>query len=580
MGMLNNFRSGYNALKKGEFGKFMWEDVFGIEYSSPNELHLHLAFVPLARVKVTQKGKKEDTQREFVGSFVPELYLLANSNNLKTQIEFQQWAKKQKEAGKDNGYLQLKAEKPELFKALFVVNEKQQVIKRTPFELAIIASKNRDYIASHVKEEYKWRLKQHLVLPPLESKLTALPQFLPHLNKMGLEIANDPAIPNSTTIDLSNQLRIAPARQKLIHFLMPWMGLFATTGAVLTLGVTSPIFFAFVALATYFVTHQINMFDYFDRAVALSRALGWMASNDFKWIDGFSLKNTLSSIIKLGLIGLITGLTALGLMSGLMAIPMATLGIPLLAQQALAAVITSSTAVGAFIGLVSLTKFIYGITFSNKEAHICPDAVRRLPVVDKAPKLRYRSQLDAKIEKLADAEKTLKIENSGLKKRNQKLMGSCQRRLKRLNAAKEKNTRLEKKLAGFGQAKEAISNLRTQLNTLSKKNEILAKRVQQDNRQQAKIDQLVQTLEHSQKSLNQQVQICQGLQNQVAPAKKILQGYANKKKIEYKGQTYNSDVDFGPVIADIVDRTTTKYDAILTAVEDRVKHSRKCRSKK
>ncbi len=246
--------------KNGALGA-VFASWFDIENAAPPTRYLYIAYVPL----YFKQGNKITP----IGSFIPELYELANA---------------------PMGSLQ------------------NQPPDKSPFELAVVPSLHEADIVKRVKQEYYYRRDHKLALPTPISKLRIIPDYLKNLPMVVDE--NDDTVqglvlkqsspPRGIYINLKNPPEKASTLEKILHFSAWWLAWLVTLSASFVI-FGSPWAVALGAIVMYFAKITGNEFDMFDKAEALYRDLSWIFYMPWKSKAGFkfSLQNTFMTLCKL-----------------------------------------------------------------------------------------------------------------------------------------------------------------------------------------------------------------------------------------------------------------------------------------
>lgn len=377
-------QSTWQSLRTKGLGKFLWDRY--IEEAAPTERHIDVAYVPIQRM---ENDKVVD-----LGVVVPELYMIAQAGILPAQVKAKKHLGKALEQLNDADRQKLLAEKPALYKALFLANGQM----KSAFELSVISSYHRAYIQASLSQTYFWLRKNGFNWPNTLSKVRAVPDYLAGLEKVGLCVKNDghaatkPAQEptsgeycfgaHSVRLSIKNPPELASKREKIMHFLGPWFAWFVTLSATVAVtGATSPVLLLAYALGTYIAMECANEFGMFDTAESLYRDIGWMISKEYAGFGKFSFKNALHALVQIAAIGFIAYGAASAAFAGILALPFLQ-AIPQVALG-LASFFASVAAIGASVGLSAATRYIRGISIYDNQIPLNAEEAARLRVVTK-----------------------------------------------------------------------------------------------------------------------------------------------------------------------------------------------------
>lgn len=377
-------QSNWLSLKVKGLGKYLWDRY--IEEAAPTERHIDVAYVPIQR--------KENDKVIDVGVVVPELYMIAQAGILPAQVKAKQFLAKDLDKLNDTDKQKLLAEKPAIYKALFLANGQM----KSAFELSVISSYHRAYIQASLSHTYFWLRKNGFNWPNTLSKVRAVPDYLAGLEKAGLSLKNDGSIAtkpaqeptsgeycfgaHSVRLSIKNPPEIASKREKIMHFLGPWFAWFVTvSAAVAVTGATSPLLLLAYAFGTYIAIECANEFGMFDTAESLYRDIGWMISKEYAGFGKFSVKNALHALVQIAAIGFMAYGAATAAFYGILALPF----LQLVPQMAIgvAGFFASVAALGSAVGLAAATRYIRGISIYDNQIPLNAEEAARLRVVTK-----------------------------------------------------------------------------------------------------------------------------------------------------------------------------------------------------
>ncbi|MGE4349783.1 MAG: hypothetical protein AB7D28_08460 [Candidatus Berkiella sp.] len=377
-------QSNWLSLKAKGLGKYLWDRY--IEEAAPTERHIDVAYVPIQR--------KENDAVVDVGVVVPELYMIAQAGILPAQVKAKKFLSKDLDKLNDADKKKLLAEKPALYKALFLADGQM----KSAFELSVISSYHRAYIQASLSHTYFWLRKNGFNWPNTLSKVRAVPDYLAGLEKAGLCVKDDGSIAtkpaqeptsgeycfgaHSVRLSIKNPPEVASKREKIMHFLGPWFAWFVTvSAAVAVTGATSPVLLLAYALGTYIAMECANEFGMFDTAESLYRDIGWMISKEYSGFGKFSVKNALHALVQIAAIGLIAYGAATAAFYGTLALPFLQL-VPQVAIG-IAGFFASVAALGSSVGLAAATRYIRGISIYDNQIPLSVEEAARLRVVTK-----------------------------------------------------------------------------------------------------------------------------------------------------------------------------------------------------
>jgi hypothetical protein len=287
--------------------KYWWEKVVN---AAPSNRNIDVCYFPLYRI----------TDGGFIGSIIPEFYVLAKAEGLPCQIQEREWGSlyyqdKENRPDRDSDEYReaLWEDQQTLYKKLYRkegISNTYTKIRKTPQELAIYPSIDQDEIAVYIKDVILAVLEKGGALPTLISKFRGYPDYLeknlfkadwtitkPHLNPQEkpwisrfLETVLDKWVWGLSTpgigikINLDNPAMKTSARERFLHYTGTWVSWLMTISSALAafnlLGISSPWIFAGVMLACYLGKKATNDFTFFDTAEELHRTFGWLLTKE------------------------------------------------------------------------------------------------------------------------------------------------------------------------------------------------------------------------------------------------------------------------------------------------------------
>lgn len=379
--------STWQQIKAKGLRGYFWDT--NIEEAAPAERHIQVAGYPMQ--KRLPNGQTVD-----VGTLFVELYLMAQAGTLPQMVKAKALFNKPVSEFNKADSQKLAAEKPALYKSLFHPDGTM----KAHWELALIPSYNYSYLQAYLTKVYGAVIKQGNSLPSSHSKVRVGPDFLANFEKVGLVQKTDGRMGNKPAqeptsgeycfgsfgvyLTLKNPPHTATKREKIMHFLGPWIAWLVTVSAAIAMSgvTTTPLMLAFYALGTYIAMACANEFDMFDKAESLYRDLGWMFSKEYRQHSKFSLKNTLHALVQLAAIAFIAWGAAQAAWTGILSLPFLQWAPQI--EMAIAAFFGSVAAVGTFVGLAGAIRYIRGISpFDNQIPAPSDESVARLKVVTK-----------------------------------------------------------------------------------------------------------------------------------------------------------------------------------------------------
>lgn len=320
-----------------------------------------IRFVDISYVKLV---RKKGIHTEDVGSFIPELYVLANTpqGSLKCQIEEKSWAKQKwrnrQPLPTSRAYREaLKAYDHVLFEKLYRSNGQ----RKTAFELAVIPSHRIADVERAVKTEFKFRRDKRLALPAGISKLRVIPDYLKNLSQADLAVKE---FPSHIKVNIQNPVHKMSTLEKILHYSGQWSSLFMTIITAVAAGIALQTTSPWVALGTvvgmYLAKKCANDVGFFDIVEAFFRDLGWFFSKELSWHGKFSVRKALETSVYLAAVGLSAYLAGLGMWTTVMGLPL--LQMPIL-QSVLAVSLTSVASLSTWVVGLATQRFFWGLSF-------------------------------------------------------------------------------------------------------------------------------------------------------------------------------------------------------------------------
>lgn len=260
---------------------------------------------------------------------------------------------------------------------------------KTPFELAILPAITFGEIQKRFKEVAGIKVGKHVSLPAPISKYRILPDFLPHLSEMGLELygtAKKSPV-DEVKMNIRNPVANTSAFERTLHYGSQWLAWFLALSVgvetALLVGMTGPL--AVLPFALGYLAHKCAKdFALFDIVEGLMRDMAWMFDRDYSLKGKISTRKSLETSAYLAGIGIamyygVTGAWAATLgMSGWSTL--AALGAPALAVSSLsmlaAGAFAATAGLGIWLGLSYSTRYFW--TFSFFDNAIKPDDVAKI----------------------------------------------------------------------------------------------------------------------------------------------------------------------------------------------------------
>lgn len=329
-------------------------------------------FVDIAFVKLIRKDGEKTTD---VGSFIPELYELANvpRGQLKCQIEERAWAKQKwqnrsyplKTTRTYRHALQL--DQPLLYEKLY----RKDGQRKTAFELAVIPSHHIIDVERAVKHEFKYRRDKRLPLPVCISKLRVIPDYLQNLNDAGLEIKE---YPSHIKVNITNPVIKMSTLEKVVHYSGQWASWLMTCLTALNAGLAlysgAPILIVGAIAGMYLAKRCVNDIAFFDISEAIVRDLGLYRSKELGWQGKFSLKRSLQTITYLTAVAIAMYLAGTSMWAMAMTVPLGWLA-PI--QTVMASYFAFVGAVSAYITGIFPQRFFWGLSFCDTQIQFTKD---------------------------------------------------------------------------------------------------------------------------------------------------------------------------------------------------------------
>ncbi len=377
----------WQSLKSKGLYQYWWEN--SVETTTyPPVRQLEVAFTRLYR--------KNGQAKDFVGTFIPELFLLANTVNgsLRCQVEEQAWIKERSKNNEKHDIATLAAQKPELYKALYRADGK----RKTAFELSVFPIHKLSDIQKVITAEFKYRNKHGLALPPIVPRIRIQPDYLQpdeqgNLGNSGLTIGdNEKDGQFSVYVNLWNTSSKATSREKVLHYLFNWVAFGgAFSYGISALGMASGLGGMTVLFAaTFFATICAQICSMYDISERILRDARWFSSPDFKpWHGKLSITSSLIALLKMAAIaiplyGVVTN-TFATFVGASWLFPTMILGTTLagLATVALAGFMTAMTGVSAYVGLTLTMRYIFGLSIYDNKISVTKEMADSLPIVQK-----------------------------------------------------------------------------------------------------------------------------------------------------------------------------------------------------
>lgn len=349
------------------------------------------------------RGEKE----EDVGSFVPDLFNLANTpkGDLSCQIEERKW-----KANKKNKNKSLKQDKPELWAQLYRPNGK----RKTPFELAMVATPSEDVdmaidlVTQHVEKECRYRRDHgHLPWPVEVSKFRIKPDYLKYIEEVGLKVKGVYV----AKVNYHNPIAKLSTRDIVLQYGGQWMSLFLTLSAsagLLLSGIASPWILGLAMVAMFLGRKHGNDFGMFDLAEGINRTLGWLLYLPWKSKDGyrFNFVNSVKTLAKLAALGVVLYFGVPAVFAGILALPWTGLSTLLgglgmagaveAAQIGFAALFASVAAVSTIIGTLGGYRFFINTSFVYNQVDVSKEEAKALPTFKASNKAKKANLAELK----------------------------------------------------------------------------------------------------------------------------------------------------------------------------------------
>jgi hypothetical protein len=310
-----------------------------------------------------------------IGAFLPELYVMAKAGKLPCQ----------QPGNKNSGY----AKRGDTAQA-----------PKSHFELAILPAITYGEIEDQFKTIVGLRAGNKVNLPAPIPKYRILPDYLPHLAEMGLEVYPTPkrVAVDDKTMNIRNPVGSTTAFERGLHYGSQWMAWFLALSVgletALAVGFTMPL--AVLPFVLGYLTHKCSKdFMLFSIVEGLLRDIGWMFDKEYSLKGKISLWKSLETSIYLAGIGYAIHGGVLAAWSSTVGMSiwstMTALGAPALMVSGLSLLAAGSFAVtaglGIWLGLSAAIRYFW--TFSCFDNEINPkdvkDVVGFIPFVDRGP---------------------------------------------------------------------------------------------------------------------------------------------------------------------------------------------------
>lgn len=382
--ILTNVLGGIQNVAKGLLPSNFPVDFEG---SPPANRDFIMAYALLVR-------KLADGTKVPVGAFIPELYVLADTEqgSLRCQIEERAW-KAEREAQKlPTTVAALQKTRPDLFKALYRQDaDSKKFVRKSAFELAICPSHKQRVIERHVEKEYRYRQDNRLPFPAMVSKYRVGPDYLQNIEAAGLELKE---FPGNCKVNLLNP---NPTKsEKIYHYLGQNLAYLVTFSAALAMievmmlmGVTSPVVLGLGVVGTYLAKKTGNDFGLYDVAEGLIRDLGWLTSKDLGYRGKFSIMNALGTGIYVAAIGVAAFFAVTATWGGSLALPWAVLAKTGMGATAITALQTGFAGLfagiaglGAVLGAAFPIRYFWGMSVFDNQIHLDKKVADALPVLN------------------------------------------------------------------------------------------------------------------------------------------------------------------------------------------------------
>lgn len=332
-----------------------------------------------------------------VGAFSAELYVMAQANRLACQIKEQQMDKFITFTSEQARIDYMKMDEEALYKALY----RADGTRKTVFELAILPATKFTDIEKLFKKAAGLKSGNKVKLPAPVNKYRILPDWLPHLNEMGLTLYSTEklAAVDDVKVNIRNPKKHTSTFERAMHYGSQWMAWFLALSVGLETALAVGFTFPWMVLpfALGYLAHKCAKdFMLFDVIEYTLRDLGWMFDKEYAWKGQFSRRKAMETSIYLTGIGLAvylgvtsaytatlglstwSALTAVGVSAGLVS------GLAMLAAGSFAL----TAGLGIWLGLSYSTRYFWQFSFYDTAIKPTPElkaAVDALPVVNNGP---------------------------------------------------------------------------------------------------------------------------------------------------------------------------------------------------
>ncbi|MFI4937513.1 MAG: hypothetical protein ACHQJ6_03260 [Candidatus Berkiellales bacterium] len=386
-------------------------------------------YAPLARVD--EKGKET-----FVGSFMPERFILAKAKQLPCQIELANWRHTHPELeamlGAGEAFEMLQRERPDLAEANFHPDG----TPKSTFEVSLIPFENLSGVQWYASKDHRYLHEHQLPLPPFVSKYR-FEDYLPFDKDLFVILKNDQQndekkskrkkksndvrlklmrFPDGCSLNVRNESEVMTTREKRLHYVARKFALLKTiseacAGAVVVAALMgSPIIGGILGFTLYYYAKKTsNDFGQFDVAEVIHRYFGVLTSKKLGWKGKFDWRSALNMTLAVAAASLMVFFAAPEAFASVMAWSLwsglSGLGVPGLAvaatQSAMATFFAGATTAAVYVNLFSIL-FFWGLTGFDNRIQICKKGVERLPEVSLEPIDRFTYMKEYKVRKTED----------------------------------------------------------------------------------------------------------------------------------------------------------------------------------
>lgn len=310
-----------------------------------------------------------------IGTFFPRLYVMAKAGKLPCQ-----------QPGNKNSAYAKRADAAQT--------------PKSAFELAILPTITYGEIEKQFKDVVGLRAGNKVNLPAPIPKYRILPDYLPHLAEMGLEVYPTPkrVAVDDKTMNIRNPVGSTTAFERTLHYGSQWMAWFLALSVgletALVVGFTMPL--AVLPFVLGYLTHKCSKdFMLFSIVEGLLCDIGWMFDKEYSLKGKISLWKSLETSIYLAGIGYAIHGGVLAAWSSTVGMSiwstMAALGAPALMVSGLSLLAAGSFAItaglGTWLGLSAAIRYFWTFSFFDNE--INPNEVEGvvdfIPFVDRGP---------------------------------------------------------------------------------------------------------------------------------------------------------------------------------------------------